>query len=94
MRCQETGGALLFNVSKQAINPGPNFGAYGIPKGATLSLARQYALEHGCDKIRVNAINADRIRSGLLNDERSGPGRSLEESPKRTTCPAISLDPK
>ena len=69
MRCQETGGALLFNVSKQAINPGPNFGAYGIPKGATLSLARQYALEHGCDKIRVNAINADRIRSGLLNDE-------------------------
>jgi rhamnulose-1-phosphate aldolase/alcohol dehydrogenase len=69
MRWQETGGALLFNASKQAINPGPDFGAYGIPKGATLSLARQYALEHGRDKIRVNAVNADRIRSGLLNDE-------------------------
>jgi rhamnose utilization protein RhaD (predicted bifunctional aldolase and dehydrogenase)/NAD(P)-dependent dehydrogenase (short-subunit alcohol dehydrogenase family) len=69
MRWQETGGAILFNVSKQAINPGPNFGAYGIPKGATLSLARQYALEHGRDKIRVNAVNADRIRSGLLNDD-------------------------
>jgi rhamnulose-1-phosphate aldolase/alcohol dehydrogenase len=66
---QETGGALLFNISKQAINPGPNFGAYGIPKNAALSLARQYALEHGRDKIRVNAVNADRIRSGLLNDE-------------------------
>src|SRR6266403_747926 len=69
MRWQETGGALLFNISKQAINPGPNFGAYGIPKAATLSLVRQYALEHGRDKIRVNAVNADRIRSGLLNDE-------------------------
>jgi rhamnose utilization protein RhaD (predicted bifunctional aldolase and dehydrogenase)/NAD(P)-dependent dehydrogenase (short-subunit alcohol dehydrogenase family) len=69
MRWQETGGAILFNVSKQAINPGPDFGAYGIPKGATLSLARQYALEHGRDKIRVNAVNADRIRSGLLNDD-------------------------
>ena len=69
MRWQETGGAVLFNISKQAINPGPNFGSYGIPKAATLSLARQYALEHGCDKIRVNAVNADRIRSGLLTDD-------------------------
>jgi rhamnulose-1-phosphate aldolase/alcohol dehydrogenase len=69
MRWQETGGAILFNVSKQAINPGPNFGAYGIPKAATLSLVRQYALEHGRDRIRVNAVNADRIRSGLLTDD-------------------------
>ena len=69
MRLQKTGGAILFNISKQAINPGPNFGAYGIPKAATLALARQYALEHGHDKIRVNAVNADRIRSGLLADD-------------------------
>ena len=69
MRLQKTGGAILFNISKQAINPGPNFGAYGIPKAATLALARQYALEHGHDKIRVNAVNADRIRSGLLTDD-------------------------
>jgi enoyl-[acyl-carrier-protein] reductase (NADH) len=26
-------------------------------------------LEHGRDKIRVNAVNADRIRGGLLNDD-------------------------
>ena len=69
MRAQGTGGALLFNVSKQAINPGQDFGAYGIPKAATLSLSRQYALEHGKDGIRVNAVNADRIRSGLLTGE-------------------------
>ncbi len=65
---QGTGGVLLFNVSKQAVNPGANFGAYGLPKAATLFLSRQYALEYGKDGIRVNAVNADRIRSGLLND--------------------------
>ena len=66
MKQQGTGGALLFNASKQAVNPGAKFGAYGLPKAATLFLSRQYALEHGADRIRVNAVNADRIRSGLL----------------------------
>ena len=68
MLAQGTGGCLLFNVSKQAINPGPNFGPYGLPKAATLLLVRQYALEYGADGIRANAVNADRIRSGLLTD--------------------------
>jgi rhamnose utilization protein RhaD (predicted bifunctional aldolase and dehydrogenase)/NAD(P)-dependent dehydrogenase (short-subunit alcohol dehydrogenase family) len=66
MRAQARGGVLLFNVSKQALNPGPGFGAYGTSKAALLALVRQYALEHGADRIRVNAINPDRIRSGLL----------------------------
>jgi Uncharacterized conserved protein len=66
MRAQATGGCLLFNASKQALNPGPDFGPYGLPKAATLALMRQYALDHGCDHIRANAVNADRIRSGLL----------------------------
>ena len=29
---------------------------------------RQYALDYGADGIRANAVNADRIRSGLLTD--------------------------
>ena len=66
MRRQRTGGCLLFNTSKQAVNPGANFGPYGLPKAATLFLVRQYALDHGKDGIRANAVNADRIRSGLL----------------------------
>jgi NAD(P)-dependent dehydrogenase (short-subunit alcohol dehydrogenase family) len=69
MLAQGTGGCLLFNVSKQAVNPGPNFGPYGLPKAATLFLVRQYALDYGGDGIRANAVNADRIRSGLLTDE-------------------------
>ena len=68
MRKQRLGGVLLFNVSKQAVNPGASFGAYGTSKAALLALVRQYALEHGADGIRVNAVNADRIRSGLLTD--------------------------
>jgi rhamnose utilization protein RhaD (predicted bifunctional aldolase and dehydrogenase)/NAD(P)-dependent dehydrogenase (short-subunit alcohol dehydrogenase family) len=69
MRAQGTGGCLLFNVSKQAVNPGPDFGPYGLPKAATLFLVRQYALEYGSEGIRANAVNADRIRSGLLTEE-------------------------
>ncbi len=66
MLAQGTGGCLLFNVSKQAVNPGPNFGPYGLPKAATLALMRQYALEYGAQGIRSNAVNADGIRGGLL----------------------------
>lgn len=69
MQAQGTGGCLLFNTSKQAVNPGPDFGPYGLPKAATLFLMRQYALDHGKDGIRSNAVNADRIRTGLMTDE-------------------------
>ncbi len=69
MRTQGLGGCLLFNTSKQAVNPGPDFGPYGLPKAATLFLMRQYALDHGADGIRANAVNADRIRTGLLTDK-------------------------
>jgi rhamnose utilization protein RhaD (predicted bifunctional aldolase and dehydrogenase)/NAD(P)-dependent dehydrogenase (short-subunit alcohol dehydrogenase family) len=68
-KLQQTGGALLFNASKQAVNPGANFGAYGLPKAATLFLSRQYALEYGKIGVRSNAVNADRIRSGILTEE-------------------------
>jgi len=68
-RSQGTGGCLLFNVSKQAVNPGERFGPYGLPKAATLALVRQYALELGREGIRANGVNADRIRSGILTDD-------------------------
>jgi rhamnose utilization protein RhaD (predicted bifunctional aldolase and dehydrogenase)/NAD(P)-dependent dehydrogenase (short-subunit alcohol dehydrogenase family) len=68
MQAQETGGCLLFNVSKQAVNPGPGFGPYGLPKAAALFLVRQYAVDYGGEGIRANAVNADRIRSGLLTE--------------------------
>ena len=44
-------------------------GAYGMPKSTTMFLMRQLALELGNLGIRVNGINADRIRSGLLTSD-------------------------
>lgn len=61
-------GQMLFNISKQAVNPGRNFGAYGLPKAALMFLVKQLALELGEHGIRVNGVNADRIRSGILNE--------------------------
>jgi rhamnose utilization protein RhaD (predicted bifunctional aldolase and dehydrogenase)/NAD(P)-dependent dehydrogenase (short-subunit alcohol dehydrogenase family) len=68
MEAQGTGGALVFNVSKQAVNPGPDFGPYGASKAALMALMRQYAIEHGASGITSNAVNADRIRTGLMTD--------------------------
>jgi len=68
MKKQNINGCLLFNISKQSVNPGKNFGPYGLPKSALLSLCKQYAVDYGSLGIRSNGVNADRIRSGLLND--------------------------
>lgn len=66
---QKSEGQIIFNITKQAVNPGKNFGAYGLPKSALLFLTKQLALELGKDGIRVNGVNADRIRSGILSDK-------------------------
>jgi len=84
MRAQETGGALLFNTSKQAVNPGPDFGPYGLPKAATLFLMKQYALEYGVDGITSNAVNADRVNTGIfaggmLEDRAKARGLTVKE---------------
>ena len=81
LRAQGTGGFLLFNASKAAFNPGKRFGPYAIPKAAVLALMKQYALEAGPIGVRSNAVNADRIRTGLLNPEdvmRRAAARGLE----------------
>lgn len=69
METQGTGGALVFNISKQAVNPGPDFGPYGTSKAALMALMKQYAVEHGASGITSNGVNADRIRTGLLTDD-------------------------
>ena len=83
MLAQGSGGALLFNASKQAVNPGKDFGPYGLPKAATLFLARQYALEYGEYGIRANVVNADRVHTGLFK------GGLLEE---RAAARGVTVD--
>ena len=62
-------GRSSINLSKQSIYPGKEFGPYGIAKASSLFSMKQYALEFGKYNIRVNGINADRIKSGLLTDQ-------------------------
>ena len=69
MTKQNINGCLLFNISKQAVNPGKNFGPYGLPKSALLSLCKQYAVDYGSKGIRSNGVNADRIKSGLMTQK-------------------------
>jgi len=66
---QRNGGALLFNASKAAFNPGPNFGPYAVAKSALVALMRQYAIDLGKFGVRSNAVNADRVRTGLFSAE-------------------------
>jgi NAD(P)-dependent dehydrogenase (short-subunit alcohol dehydrogenase family) len=66
LRLQRRGGCLLFNASKSAFNPGPGFGPYAVAKAALVALMRQYAVDLGRFGIRANAVNADRIRTGIF----------------------------
>jgi len=65
-RAQGHGGCLLFNVSKAAFAPGPHFGPYAVAKAGLLALMRQYAVDAAPFGVRSNAVNADRIRTGLF----------------------------
>lgn len=69
MVAQGRGGFLVFNASKSAFNPGPGFGPYAIAKAGLVALMKQYAVEGGPLGIRSNAVNADRIRTNLLDPE-------------------------
>lgn len=69
LRAQGIGGFLLFNASKAAFNPGKGFGAYATAKAAVIALMKQYAVECGDIGVRSNAVNADRIRTALLDEE-------------------------
>ncbi|MDB4938681.1 MAG: putative oxidoreductase [Labilithrix sp.] len=67
MRLMRRGGCVLFNASKSAFNPGPGFGPYAVAKAALVALMRQYAVDLGRFGIRSNAVNADRIRTGIFS---------------------------
>ncbi|HKO91874.1 MAG TPA: bifunctional aldolase/short-chain dehydrogenase [Polyangiaceae bacterium] len=66
---QGIGGCLSFNASKSAFNPGPLFGPYAIAKSALVALMKQYAIDLAPFGVRSNAVNADRVRTGLFSPE-------------------------
>jgi len=69
LKRQSTGGSILFNITKQAINPGADFASYGLPKATLFFLMKQYSLEYSKFGIRFNGVNPDRIKSGILTKD-------------------------
>ncbi|MHB1685371.1 MAG: bifunctional rhamnulose-1-phosphate aldolase/short-chain dehydrogenase [Bacilli bacterium] len=69
MSYQGLGGNVVFIVSKNALVPGSEFGAYSVAKAAELQLGRIAAIEHGADGIRVNMINPDAIWTDLWSQQ-------------------------
>jgi len=57
---------LLFNTSKQAINPGPIFGPYGLPKAGPFFWRANMPSTTAPNGIRANAVNGRPHPSGLL----------------------------
>lgn len=80
---QGRGGVLLFNASKSAFAPGPHFGPYAVAKAGLVALMRQCAVDYGSRGIRANAVNADRVRTGLFE------GKMLES---RARARGLSVD--
>ncbi len=68
---QGTGGAVVFNASKNVLAPGKDFAAYSAAKAAETQLARVLALEGAPLGVRVNVVNPDAIfeGSGLWSPE-------------------------
>jgi NAD(P)-dependent dehydrogenase (short-subunit alcohol dehydrogenase family) len=64
LRAQDTGGAVVFVASKNALVAGKNAAAYSSAKAAELHLARCLAEEGGAAGIRVNTVNPDAVLSG------------------------------
>jgi rhamnulose-1-phosphate aldolase/alcohol dehydrogenase len=64
LRAQDTGGAIVFVASKNALVAGKNAAAYSSAKAAELHLARCLAEEGGEAGIRVNTVNPDAVLSG------------------------------
>jgi NAD(P)-dependent dehydrogenase (short-subunit alcohol dehydrogenase family) len=64
LKTQQTGGALIFVVSKNALVAGKNASAYSAAKAAELHLARCLAEEGAPHGIRVNIVNPDAVLAG------------------------------
>ena len=64
LREQNSGGSLIFVVSKNALAAGKNASAYSTAKAAELHLARCLAEEGGAYGIRVNTVNPDAVLQG------------------------------
>jgi NAD(P)-dependent dehydrogenase (short-subunit alcohol dehydrogenase family) len=59
------GGSVIFMASISALRGNKNIGMYAVSKAGLIQLARNLAIEHGPDNIRVNSIVPGLIRTPL-----------------------------
>jgi rhamnulose-1-phosphate aldolase/alcohol dehydrogenase len=64
LRAQDTGGSVVFVVSKNGLVAGKDAAAYSSAKALELHLARCLAAEGGPAGIRVNCVNPDAVLRG------------------------------
>ena len=64
MKAQNTGGAIVFIASKNALVASPNASAYCTAKAAEIQLSRGVALEGAPLGIRCNVVNPDAVLRG------------------------------
>lgn len=100
---QESGGALVFVNSDNALKPSKHFLAYNASKAAGLQMARTIASEFGKYKIRANsvlpgavfggsALWTDEMRSARADIHGFDPGL-LEEEYKKNNALGVIIDP-
>ena len=73
---RKQGGGVIINTASVSGLCG-DFGltAYNAAKGAVVNYTRSLALDHGRDKIRVNAVCPGAIETGLTRDVYNTPGQ-------------------
>lgn len=67
------GGSIINTASVSGLFGDYGFSAYNAAKGAVVNYTRTLALDHGKDKIRVNAVCPGFIRTGLTTQIEASP---------------------
>ncbi|MEO8874616.1 MAG: SDR family NAD(P)-dependent oxidoreductase, partial [Polyangiaceae bacterium] len=86
---QKNGGALLFNASKAAFNPGPNFGPYAIAKSALVALMVRRTSKGGS----ASESRTHRLRKAIYARFLASNGRCRFEHFQSTGRPAARAAP-
>ena len=61
------GGGNIVNIAScWGVHPGPNHALYCMTKGAVASLTQAMGLDHGQDKIRINAVCPNEVNTAML----------------------------
>jgi 2-keto-3-deoxy-L-fuconate dehydrogenase len=82
------GGSIVLTASQLAFVGAERFAAYAASKGGVLNLARALALDHACDKIRVNALCPGAVETPLLLNQFAG-----QDGPQGSLADLTALHP-